>query len=271
MIKSNNEKANTIQSPVTGVNYSQTAIQHSYDYSNFEPLGGQRTINEKKVETLVESFERTIKSFGFFPFSNFAAVIKKQGRYLIIDGQHRVAAWQDLGLPVAFIEIGATIKQAQQYMIAINSKASQWKMEDYLSFYCRVSEKSEYIKIQEALDNYGIPSVSTLKRLMSNGTDKDFKEGNFTITNKGWEETIIEAKHIGLEGFGHIKTVWKTRSFLTALDKIRKDSSYSRERMSAVLSNNSNTVKHMTKGDGVEELLIEMYNKGLRTNRLEVK
>ena len=74
-------------------------IQKTNDYSMFETLLGNRTINMKKVEQISNDVQNGFNMLEYFPI----LVKDNSGKFGIIDGQHRFEVSKLNNLPVYYL------------------------------------------------------------------------------------------------------------------------------------------------------------------------
>ncbi len=96
-------------------------IESTENYTLFKTIDGNRKVRSAHVKKLKESIVIDPRTILFAP-------ILVNEKYQVIDGQHRLEAIKQLGLPVYFIRhkgLGLDIVQK------LNSNAKQWQPIDY--------------------------------------------------------------------------------------------------------------------------------------------
>ena len=160
-----------------------TNVYKTKDHSIFKMLGDNRDINELHVRRLVQSFKENY----------LISPIIVNEKFQIIDGQHRLEACKETGLPVYYIIIqGYSIAEVQ----VLNTHQKNWTKLDFLKMY--VSQgRPAYIAFQKFMDDFpelDFGSVERLVRLkpglskegkdagpLQGATMKDFEEGRLKI------------------------------------------------------------------------------------------
>lgn len=100
-------------------------IFESSDYKKFKHILGNRPLEEKHVEELVES----IKKIGF---RNNPVIVNEKME--ITDGQHRFEALKRLGLPIRYVvDEGSSIEEC----MSMNEVSKNWRYEDYINAYAK--------------------------------------------------------------------------------------------------------------------------------------
>lgn len=151
----------------------ESIIYSSRDYGKFKLIEANRAESTNHIKNLIASISGN-------PELSRSRPILINGRFEIIDGQHRFQAWQMLGLPVYYsIEKTADIGTAR----SLNSTQRNWRIIDYLRSY--VSEGNEiYSKINEIWEEYPIPLTQLLWFLSGRPGHSNiplFKGGEFKL------------------------------------------------------------------------------------------
>lgn len=150
-------------------------IQSTTDYDAFKLLGSNRRLYKPHVKRLVAAFEGNPRSNAFVP-------VLVNENMEIIDGQHRVAALKELGLPVHFIIAdGLDISDAH----AINAGAKPWSPMDYARSFASQGKKAYavYVALKEEFKfNHDI--LLRYLALDEPTTGTAFKNGKLHVTDK---------------------------------------------------------------------------------------
>jgi hypothetical protein len=155
----------------------------TFNYELFKTMTDNRDLNLLHVKRLVESFNA----------QHLICPIVVNEKHEVIDGQHRLQASKETGMPVYFIMIpGYGIEQVQ----ILNTNQKNWTKIDFLNMYCEQGKRAyiELKKFMEDFPDFGIQSAERLVRLNSTGRKqglvggqraqmKDFEEGKLTIPN----------------------------------------------------------------------------------------
>jgi len=162
-------------------------IQKTTDYGRFNSLVANRALNPVHVLSIMNSLK--IKNL-----LHLNPIIINND-WEVIDGQHRLAAAQKLGLPVYFIQDkNVNISDVR----LLNTNVKGWGMADYL--YTYIAEGLEdYIYVQKFQKKHNI-SLSTAMAICSLKTTvshfgapyKLFKNGEFVVLDKELAEDFVE-------------------------------------------------------------------------------
>ena len=164
-----------------------TKVLYEINYTKFTLFDDNRDINDSHVEELIKSMK---KSGQLMP------VIVNEDME-VMDGQHRVKACEQLGIPVAYVvNIGGTSKQ----IALLNNTQKSWKTQDYLKHYSHKnhSNHAEYNKIIKFFKEYKLSfgvgmvllSKSNNRRRDDKGMMAKFKDGTFKIRDLEGAQTI---------------------------------------------------------------------------------
>lgn len=155
------------------------------DYNQFKILTDNREVNQIHVKRLVESFNEM----------HLVCPIIVNEKMEVIDGQHRLQASIETGLPIYYIQVpGYGIKEVQR----LNANQKNWTKLDFLEMYCAQGKKT-YQEFKEFMDHFPELSFQACERILtgiSNGTRQgkmnghkvqmmDFQEGKLNIPSLG--------------------------------------------------------------------------------------
>ena len=149
------------------------------DYSKFILPRWNRGINSGHVRKL----KRSMAKMGFL--SEFPIVVKKEhGGLIVTDGQHRLQAAKELGLPVHY---GISENDVDPASIPASKS---WSTEDYVNRHAQ-SGIAEYIEIIEFSKKYGI-TVSNAVAVLTGDMNKN--KNNALFMGKAKITTRTEAR-----------------------------------------------------------------------------
>lgn len=162
-------------------NYNKVRTVDVYattDYDMFKKLEGNRDFEGKPSKVHIE---RLKKSMELNPeLAEFLPIMVQRGTNKVLDGQHRLQARKELGLPVYFTyadDIG--IEETH----VINSNTRAWILEDYARSYAKLG-KEHYVDLVKIMDRHKIPPsialILTSGALHNSGKlNGGFKVGNY--------------------------------------------------------------------------------------------
>lgn len=142
------------------------------NYDIFNRLPGNRPINQENVRRL----KKDIAEHGLH------TPIEVNEELAVADGQHRLQACRELGIPVEYIfKKGASIETAR----ALNTTQRPWRATDFIGSYAETGNKN-YVRIQQFMEETGLAFRIALKALCPNvvGAEQLAKEGKLIITEK---------------------------------------------------------------------------------------
>lgn len=118
-------------------------IQQTTSYSKFNTITGNRAVNLSKIEKIAADIEAGFNMLPYCPI----IVSEQNGKYNIIDGQHRYQVSVTTKQPVYYVVCNTlTLKQ----IAILNSRGDKWKATDFLNCYI----------------NLGIEDYKVLKQFM---------------------------------------------------------------------------------------------------------
>jgi hypothetical protein len=154
----------------------KTQIVSTKEYKKFTVDDSNRGITTKNLKKLRQS----MTTFGWleaYPMH----VVSRAGRMVVIDGQHRFAIAQELGIPVLYV----VCKDYEDLHIAeINNAQSPWSIKDYLESHIKRGTP-HYAALRNFSEEYRLPLGISSKLLMGlsnrqNGST-EIKEGKFRV------------------------------------------------------------------------------------------
>lgn len=119
-------------------------IQYTNNYKKFKYFEENRKLSPEHIHSLVSdpSFANKVQ----------LSPVIIDGSFHVIDGQHRIAACEKLGIPVYYI----LDKDAKpEDIISRNANVSKWTMADYIKFHA-MKKKPEYMKLQQWMETYKV-------------------------------------------------------------------------------------------------------------------
>lgn len=192
-------------------------VEKTTDYKKFKKIKGNRDIAPRHLKNLVTSIaEKNLLEYN---------PIKVNAHMEVIDGQHRLAAAQRLGVPIYYlIDPYADLND----VIRFNSNQKDWSLINFLASQIEEGNKN-YRVLADFVAKYELPvgiSIHILsgekasaghesKNIKKSSAIRDFKDGVFEPTNLKKAEFIGERL---LEIKPHTDIgVWKDRAFIDAL------------------------------------------------------
>lgn len=160
---------------------SEKKIHITDDYSIFQTLEGNRSIKDDRVAKIIKS----ITDVGYV--TNPVIVNENME---IIDGQGRVRAFEELGIPVEYVfHEGAGIDECR----SLNINQKNWTLKDYIESYAATGRKiyKWLLDMSKHYKGISIDCISALAyskgRAMNTGSSggaEEVKRGNLDLTQK---------------------------------------------------------------------------------------
>lgn len=234
-------------------------IQQTTDYDLFKDIGSNRETDSKHVNRLARSIQDK-NLLHIHPI-----VVDMHMR--VIDGQHRLEAAKQLGVPVFFVVDGAIEKKD---ISRLNTNQKNWNMMDYINYYT-VEKIPEYIELSKFINHYEHLKPSAAIALCSStltSRSADIKQGYMDIDNinRAYEvaENLKEIYRKYQEDF-----IWDSR-FPIALARAMRDSNFNMEVFYEKIDGNRRAfVRCVTVLDTVK-MVQEIYNYKLSKNKIAI-
>lgn len=160
-------------------------IQATTDYDRFSILTGNREIIQGHVKNIIKSISANNL------LEQNPIIVNKD--YSVIDGQHRLEAARQMGLPIYYVVADGDISTVQR----LNSNLRPWSISDYVESYVKIG-MSDYYELKEFKKKWGIPYTTAGELLMygkkssNNHTSEDIKAGTFLSLEPQGANEIME-------------------------------------------------------------------------------
>lgn len=229
---------------------TQNVVQSTTDYDQFNLFGANRDINEAHVRRLKKSFEEQGNLTQVQP-------ILVNERYDVVDGQHRLTAARELGVPIYFTVVpGIGIEEARQ----MNLLHRRWDSEAFLKTYAAEGRRP-YIEFSKLKFDYPEFTFSVIIAGVighqSTGNMAAFRRGEMEMFNI--EET--KARLDDLSELAEISSAFKSRAMAYAYLKARTVEGFDHNRLvDQVRENESDVRAYQGVVDNLRQLEI-LYNK----------
>jgi len=207
-------------------------IHQTKDYSLFDSITGNRSINQGKVDKIVKDIEAGFNMLPYCPI----IVSESNGRLQVIDGQHRVVVSNKTGNPVYYVICNTlTLKQ----IAMLNSRGEKWKTVDFLNCYINLGIQ-DYKDLKVVAAKHGIQLRNATDMLMFNtpaaGSNQNsvekFQSGEFQIRYLEETEQILNLTN---DIFGRY-TFSKDPKLIAAVQVLQKNKKCDFERLKAKIA-----------------------------------
>lgn len=151
------------------------AIKSTKEYDKFSYYKGNRRVNSAHLKSLVVSIsKRNLLEHN---------PILVNEKNVVIDGQHRLEAARELGIPIYYVVVkSGTMGDVQ----LLNSAIKAWNVEDHMKSFLSAGFE-EYRKLNKYRLKYNVPVSTAMKYLIDepigrNQLMQKFREGRFEVT-----------------------------------------------------------------------------------------
>lgn len=179
------------------INHTESTVRvfFSNDYGLFKMIAGNRELNERKINKIMDDIKAGIDVLKYYPIQ----VREHDGRLSILDGQHRFWIAKKLGRAVYYILLGE--ERSLYDIAAINSNTEKWKVRDFLNCYVNL-ENPHYKELDEFMKKYGLSATLCVKLLADgvpgygaggNDATETFQRGAFKVFARAQAHSLAEA------------------------------------------------------------------------------
>ena len=223
-------------------------ILSTKNYTMFKYIGGNRTLDEKRVLSVMEKMKN---------FPNTIAPAQCNEKYEIIDGQHRLEASKRLGrFFYYYIVKGATIETVR----SINDHDPRWSTSEFVSSFSATGNK-DYEVYEKFEEKYKLGHAINI--MLLSGTDtfynkmlNDFKIGDFKVADAKKAEEVADM----LVSLKDLYAGYKKRSFAVAFVKVASLPNFNFNTFKEKLRYQQKKMVDCTNTTHYVELLGEIYN-----------
>ena len=235
---------------------SQTVKQTS-KYSIFSMADRNRTVclDSTKRRRLVESMQQ----YGFIPAYPIY-VYRRDGRMEVQDGQHRLAAARQLGLPVYYIEVSHGIDIPR-----IQNTQAPWTIRDYAESYANTGNP-HYRHLLDFAEIHDIP-LSTARAILSNRVggragdmSSKFQRGEWKITSQENADRVVYL----LSAVTSVAPQCRSRFLIAALFAYSLIEGVDDRQLTVNLHRKPELARQYGSRDGYLDMLEQIYNFGSR-------
>ena len=238
------------------------AIMRTKDYDMFHRMEGNREVTDKRAKNIRKSIEK----IGLIP----SPIIVNE-HMEVIDGQGRLEAIKQLGLPVFYIIVpGLTLVDC----VAMNVNTTPWTLIDYIASYAETGHE-DYSRLLRLINSYDLPMntvVCAATGVMSTSNSSVIKEGTLVISESFYwavDEMLsyVErfSKLMKENGISNKGPVLNCLCFCYQCDEIDN------ERMYKQFMKYCYKLRSTAKILEILDALSDIYNFGRKANRVYIK
>jgi hypothetical protein len=171
-------------------------LQRTTTYSQFVFTKENRAVDMLNLKTEHKKLRESMRQYGFLPA--FPLMVKAHnGKFIVIDGQHRLTFAKELGLEVFFVVDDSDVNISQ-----INQAHATWAPPDYAKRWAAAGNK-DYIEALAFAEEYGIRVATAFAMLAGTSTfgniKRAFHDGQFRIKARGYATRVASLyKDLGL-------------------------------------------------------------------------
>lgn len=157
---------------------TEKVVKTTKDYSIFKKLEGNRPVANRRINKIIAS----IQNVGYI-----TSPLIVNEKMEVIDGQGRLEALKQLGLPVEYIvHPGIGINEC----IAMNINQGNWSLKDYIESYSVRGNKS-YQRLEQLIKDYPLANldvIATAALRVNKITGTMVKDGSLVLTEEKYNK-----------------------------------------------------------------------------------
>jgi hypothetical protein len=232
--------------------------------------------NRRTDDNYVEQMKRDIKQHNFL--FEFPLVVDSDMN--LLDGQNRLRAARELGVPVYYI-ISNNMKM--KHVPLVNGRRRSWRLEDYLHHYFERGYP-DYVALDRFVQSFPNVRLSDAITLchkhdedevyygdVERGREKVrklFTDGDYTCNNLPFAEKVAAAAR---DFRAYLPQYYTHRTFVRAIANLVANPQYDHGRMMQKMSYQSAKLKPCVKTSDYMPMLTEIYNYNQKRDWVELK
>lgn len=240
-------------------------MEKTYDYSLFKISSKNRGLDERNLNEIIES----LKQDNLLHLNPI--IVDKD--YVVLDGQHRLEACKELGLPIYYVRDTSLTHDA---MATLNMAQKKWDMQDYAHYYSESGDKAYQLLLKTA-DELGLSLNFTLQLLgrMGGQTNIRLKKGNLELVHE--EVTDIKRRYPKMKQITEainqyrpdLKKITASARWLRAYYQMMCHPEYDHAWMLSRIDCANHLFCKISNTKAARDMLTRVYNHGKRSGRLE--
>jgi hypothetical protein len=223
-----------------------------------EFLSENRNINE----FLIRKLKKSMSKYGVI---SAITVVKNRKKFIVLDGQHRWTAANELGLTVPAIVIN---KNNIDAIVDMNTIQKNWTLEDFANFYSENRDETisrNYSELKSLRNETGLHYTSLIKIFETGSGLKPYKSGKFAFSRREFGEIFLTY----LDDIEPFIEFCKLARFIDGYTKVASNDKYNHNRMMHKLTLRHGVLLEL-KGNPSKyaKMLEDIYNYHEKTNGL---
>lgn len=230
----------------------------NYDLFCFHETNREVDLNNPLTKNLVRSME----SYGWLKSHPAMVVRRSDGKFIVIDAQHRVRVARHLKIPVCYQEVTLENKSQEaldQLIKEINNSQKSWSLRDYIESYAK-SGSNSYNELLAFHKKWGIPlglSAALLAGCLTSGAvTAAVRLGKFRILARNRANSIAEASYY----LAQHHAGFSKRPALMALAMCFRVDYFQPERLISSVHSSRQLIRNAANTDGWLEDIDSLYN-----------
>jgi len=232
-------------------------IQATNQYDLFNPLFGNREIDQNHLKSLVKSMS----------MAHLIIPILCNEHMEIIEGQHRYFAAKQLNLPIYYYIIpGYGLKEVK----ILNTIVKKWAPKDFIKSNCDMGME-EYIKLKDFMEEFPQFPIGSCQILLANNfksTGKSFAQGSEIFSIEDYDLARSNAKK--LVSLAEFYPGYKKTRFVSCMLSIFKNKNFSFNEFVKKLKKYPTSLVDCSTVEQYKLIVENIYNKG-RSNKVNLR
>lgn len=260
-------------------------VQQTHDYALFEFMSENRAISRGHVNKQ----KRSLLKYGWLKDQPMQVVKGNNGKFLIVDGQHRFLAAQELDQLIYYMERKGTDDHFSAIQVH-HTYTRAWTIKDFVHHWAARDVES-YKKIALFSQQFNIPVSSALSVLSGNysglrsnqslvgvrpdqktNPQADFKEGLWKLDETRYQIALEAAQRMVDIRDAHplVQKLAKEGRFINAVLFLVSHPDYDHDRMLTAMERQYTVFTRCLTFQHYLEMLLGIYNHKLTRNRLTI-
>lgn len=237
-------------------NNNEIKIQVTNQYDLFNPLFGNREVDQNHLKSLVKSMS----------MAHLVIPILCNEHMEIIEGQHRYFAAKQLNFPIYYYIIpGYGLKEVK----ILNTIVKKWAPKDFIKSNCDMGME-DYLQLKEFMEEFPQFPIGSCQILLANKnhTNKSFAKGSDKFSVEDYELSRSNAKKI--LAIGQYYPGFKKTRFVSSMLAIFKNKNFSFTEFMKKLRKYPTSLGDCATVEQYKLVVENIYNKG-RSNKVNLR
>ena len=233
---------------------SVPVAQVTKDTLIFKKIKWNRNVKRGKVEKMINSVRSGVNFLPYYP-------ILLDKNFKVVDGQHRLAVCEELGLPVYYHVLPDKVRMIE--VMELNSNSTNWVWDDYVNAHISSNtlNSDSYGYLKAMCNKYSVPKATIASLLFHGNADRSkslteaIQQGEFRVRYQSEVITFLD----NMESLKPVISAY-TGPITQAFWEVKDNEQFSFEKFLHKCNIKSETLKHLGSKKQALSAIEDIYN-----------